>query len=80
MQKLGLMKMNDSLKLASLGNEQIQAVSRKSKQLNMLFLNLNYSLAPAWIQLKQCIEISFILVCQMAELESSLKRILELSN
>lgn len=49
MQKLGLMKVNDSLKFASLGNEQTQAVSPKSKQLNMLFLNLNFSLAPAVI-------------------------------
>lgn len=49
MQKLGLMKINDSLKFASLGNEQTQAASPKSKQLNMLFLNLNYPLAPAVI-------------------------------
>lgn len=48
-QKLRLGKVNTWLKDAFLGNERTQAVSPKSQQLNMLFLNLNYILAPALI-------------------------------
>lgn len=49
LQTLRLVKINKYLQVGSPGNEQTQAVSPKRQWLKILFLNLNYFLAPAVI-------------------------------